>query len=101
MVPIPSNELLDSLLDRGRRTETDIALKVVDIGISRRNVARLHRQKLAVGFLAKGLLDQTDDLQQLHWTIIANVVDPPRSCASSRRWLLARPIRIPGRRALD
>ena len=46
--PIPRHEPRDAVGDRRRRPKTDVAHQIVDVGIGRRHVARLHRQHFAL-----------------------------------------------------
>src|SRR5215208_3241861 len=80
----PVDEPADAISDRGRRLEIDLAHQVLDIGIGCRDIARLHRQELALGLGADGLFKQADNLEQLDRTVVPDVVDAPGGRARSR-----------------
>ena len=54
---IPRRKLTDAILDGSRGSEIDVAGKVIDVGIGRRDVAGLHRQQLSFGLASQFLLE--------------------------------------------
>ena len=48
VVAVPRHEARHAILDRGRGPKADVAHQIVDVGIGRRHVARLHRQHFAL-----------------------------------------------------
>src|SRR5215813_328963 len=46
VIPIPSNEIANANLDRGRRCKSGVTHQVADIGESLKHVSGLHRQHL-------------------------------------------------------
>src|SRR6476659_7892882 len=79
----PLDETADAIGNRGRRLEIDLARQVVDIGVGRQDVSRLHRQELALGLDADSVFKQTDDLEQFDRIVVADVVDAPGGGARS------------------
>jgi hypothetical protein len=53
---IPANKPFDTDLNRRGGSEADVANQFVDVGISLRHVARLHRQEIKLGLAAQLLL---------------------------------------------
>ena len=68
----------DALFDWGRGTEIHVAREIIDIGIGRRHVARLHRQQFLSGRAPQFLLQERDHPQQLLRLAVADIVDAPR-----------------------
>ena len=58
IVTIPFRKPRNSIFNRGRRPESDVAREILDIGIGCRHVAWLHRQHLLDGCAAELLLKQ-------------------------------------------
>src|SRR5262249_52649131 len=104
MVAIPGYKSPDPLLDRGARPKADLALQVGHVGAGLRDVAWLHREKLARGGSAGRLLDEAQDLLDLDRPAAADVVDvvePPGRATAGRRRMLPRPLRVALRRAIE
>src|SRR5438105_15655644 len=56
ILPEPGNEVSHAVLNRSRRTKTDIAHQIVDVGTGFRYVSGLHWHKLDLRFAPKLLL---------------------------------------------
>src|SRR5665213_737122 len=74
---IPFHEPRDPVGDWRRRLEVNIAHEVIDIGVSGRHVARLHRHQLADGLLADRLLQEIDHARDVDRIIVADVIHAP------------------------
>lgn len=73
-LPVPLHEPGNAFLDRSGGRESDVAHEVVDVGISGGDVAGLKGKQCLVRFLANGLLQDFDKMQQLDRPVIADVV---------------------------
>src|SRR5882757_11002362 len=91
ILSIPLRETGDTVLDRSRRPEADVALEIGDVGISRFDVTQLHWQQFPHGRPAKLLFQYCDHVCQLFRTIVADIVNFPGRGAAG--WI--RPARIP------
>jgi len=80
---MPLDELLNALLDRGIGLESDIAHQVVHVGTGDGNFTWLHRQHPFLGFATQFFLQHFDEFQQIHWGVIADVIEPVRSMAGN------------------
>src|SRR5258708_24871638 len=97
ILSIPLRETGDTVLDRSRRPEADVALEIGDVGISRFDVTRLHRQQFPHGRPAKLLFQHCDHICQLFRTTVADIVNFPGRGAAG--WIRPAPIPIgPSRR---
>ena len=73
--PVPANELLDSILNRGARREAHVARKIVDIGIGVEHVAGLHGQQVLACLATETIFHDFDIAQQVDRIVAADVVD--------------------------
>lgn len=75
VVLIPFSKLAQPFFNRRRRLEVKVALQFTDIRVRLVDIARLHRQELLLRRLAEGLLQDLDEVHELLWLIVADVVD--------------------------
>ena len=99
-VPVPSNELLDSVLDRGARREIHVARKIVDIRIGGNYVAWLHGQELLGRFAAEAALENLDQMQKLDRLVVTEIVQSIGGGTSCRIWTITVPGRVGYRDAI-
>ena len=71
--------------------KADVPHQIVDVGIGRRHVARLHRQHFTLRGSAQRLLQQIDHMRHIDRLIVADVVDAPGRRAAARVGPVARP----------
>lgn len=78
IVAIPGHKAADALVDGRVGFETNVALKIADIGVCSWHVAGLEGEEVLLGLAAEGLLDGCDEVHQLHGAVIADIVEPVR-----------------------
>src|SRR6266542_1884720 len=101
VVPVPCHQPPDALLDRRIRTEPELTHEIRDVGEGFRNIAGLHRHELAFRGASRRLLDQAQDLADINRAAVADVVEAPRRAAAGKLRMLARPLWIALRRAVE
>src|SRR5258705_12103003 len=74
--PVPFHKPPNTFSHRCPGPEPSGLLQTLHVCIRGRDVARLHWEKALLRFLSKRLFEQTDHLQQLHWLMVAYVVEP-------------------------
>src|SRR6185437_5240373 len=76
VIAVPIDETAQAVVDLGARRKAEIAARGANVGISRRHVALLHGQVLALGGLAQSRFERSDEVAEVLGPVVAEVVDP-------------------------
>src|SRR5687768_1771384 len=74
----PTHEGRDAFMNAGRWLIAKVAMDRLDVGVSLRDVARLHRQHLPIGAPPTLALEQIDHVHQMLGAMVADVVERVR-----------------------
>src|SRR5437660_12375511 len=80
----PVNEAGDARFDRRRGGESDGGLQRIDVRPAGRHVSRLNWHQHDLRYSPEILLDQMQHLADVHWRIVADVVDAIRGVGGRR-----------------
>lgn len=98
---IPVDEGVNPVLQWRIRPVAEVGDQIVDIGIGVRHIAGLHGQKIFLRFFAESILQGCYKIQQRHWLIVTDVINPVRRFTAAGIRIIAGPIRVGLRRLID
>src|SRR5690625_6465178 len=101
IVAVPGNESRHSVFNRRARLEPNVAGQSVNVGPAGRNVARLYIHEVFDRLLSEFFFDGFDQVHELDWIVVADVVHAIGRFAAGGTGIIARPVWIGGSRAID
>src|SRR5919106_2720513 len=91
---VPIHKPGDADFNGGGRAVLYAGNQVLDIGIGIGHITGLERQQILSGLFPQTILQDLNEMQQMHRLVVADVVEPVRRSAGAWIWAFAGPIWI-------